>query len=103
MRFSKIIIAALLIFLAAFTVAMIVCAFAVQYEPSTLIGCVFGFAAAEGGILGMIKIFEKDGNNKNDRSDNNNSSCNNTFSGADHSICDSLDQEQDNQDSARAD
>ena len=102
MRFSKAVVVALLIFLAVFTVAMIVCAFVTQYEPSTLIGCVFGFAAAEGGILGMIKIFEKE-NNKNDRSDNNFSGGDNTSCGSDHGGSDSVDQEQDNQDSARAD
>ena len=102
MRFSKIVIASLLIFLVVFTVAMIVCAFVAQYEPSTLIGCVFAFAGAEGGFLAMIKIFEKE-NNKNDRSDNNSSGGDNTACGSDHGICDSVDQEQDNQDSARAD
>lgn len=102
MRFSKAVVAALLIFLAVFTVTMCICAFVTQYEPSTLIACVFAFAGVEGGALAMIKIFEKE-NNKNDRSDNNSSGGDNTSCGGDHSGSDSLDQEQNDKDSARAD
>lgn len=108
MRFSKIVIAGLLIFLAVFTVAMSVCAFIAQYEPSALITCVFAFAGAEGGALAMIKIFEKDkekskDENGNDRLDDDFASGSIADRGGDIGFCDPVDQEEDNGGGTRAD
>lgn len=49
----------MLVFLLIFTVVNMVMGFTSQYEPSTLVGCVFAFCSIEGGMLAWIKIFEK--------------------------------------------
>lgn len=105
MKFSKIVIAGLLVYLAAFTIAMSICAFVFQYEPGALITCVFAFAGAEGGALAMIKIFEKEEKEgkKNDRSDNDHRGGDGTACGGDYGVCDSVDQEKNDGRGQRAD
>ena len=54
-KFSKIVVAALLTAVAAFTVAVLVIFFYTGSEPTTLIVSFFGFAGGEAGVLGLIR------------------------------------------------
>lgn len=54
-KFSKVIVAALLMAVAAFTVAVLVIFFYTGSEPTTLIVSFFGFAGGEAGVLGLIR------------------------------------------------
>ena len=58
MKFSKIVISFILIFLFLFTFAVLYAFYKVGSEPSTLITAVFGFCALEGGALALIKSLE---------------------------------------------
>ena len=55
MKFSKILIAAILIFLLLFTIACLLITAHTSVEPSALIVAVFGFCGVECGVLGWIK------------------------------------------------
>lgn len=101
MRFSKKIIIAMFTFLFAFVVVMIA-VFLVRSEvPDTLITCVFGFFATEGGCLALIKTAEtkhktdnesESEDNDNDRSDTDSDSGDNTDNDIDNGVPDSVPQ-----------
>jgi len=55
-RFSKKVIAAVLISVAAFTIAMIVVFLRMGAIPDTLVTAFFAFAGGEAGVLGLIRF-----------------------------------------------
>lgn len=65
MKFSKKVVAAMLISVAAFTVTMIVVFLRMGSVPDTLITAFFAFAGGEAGVLGLIRF----GDAKYDNSD----------------------------------
>ena len=67
MKYSKVIISAMMLFLMVF-VGVVLWEFKITgMEPSTLIVAVFGFCGVEGGLLAWIKLCEGKGdNNGND-------------------------------------
>lgn len=58
MRFSKKIIVTMFVFLFVFVTVMLALFWFKNEIPDTLVTCVFGFFAAEGGCLAMIKTAE---------------------------------------------
>lgn len=65
MKFSKKVVAAMLISVAAFTVAMIAVFLRMGSVPDTLVTAFFAFAGGEAGVLGLIRY----GESKYDNSD----------------------------------
>lgn len=57
-RYSKIVITSILIFLVLYTVSVLVLVQNGHEEPDILTGCVFGFCGTEGGLLALIKCIE---------------------------------------------
>ena len=55
-KFSKVIVTAVLLSVAAFTVAMTVCYWQTGGVPDSLIAAFFAFAGGEAGVLGLIKF-----------------------------------------------
>ena len=55
MKYNKLIVTCMLVFLILFTISCLIIVATVQYEPSTLITSVFGFCGIEGGLLAWIK------------------------------------------------
>lgn len=64
-KFSKKVVAAMLICVAAFTVAMIVVFLKKGSVPDTLVTAFFAFAGGEAGVLGLIRF----GDSKYDNTD----------------------------------
>lgn len=63
MRFLKKLLVCVYVFLALFSVAVLVLFTVTGYEPTTLVGCVFGVAGVESMLGAVIKAKEvkKDG------------------------------------------
>lgn len=69
-KFSKKVVAAVLLSVAAFTVAMIVLFLRMGAVPDTLVTAFFAFAGGEAGVLGLIRFgeskYDKNGNTNDD-------------------------------------
>lgn len=57
-RFSKKVVAAVLISVAAFTVAMIIVFLRMGAVPDSLVAAFFAFAGGEAGVLGLLRFGE---------------------------------------------
>ena len=69
MKFSKKVVAAMLISVAAFTVTMIVVFLKTGAVPDTLITAFFAFAGGEAGVLGLIRFGESKYESNDSRDD----------------------------------
>lgn len=68
-KFSKKVVAAMLISVAAFTVAMIVVFLKKDAIPDTLVTAFFAFAGGEAGVLGLIRFSDSKYDNTDSRDD----------------------------------
>ncbi len=68
-KFSKKVVAAMLISVAAFTVTMIVVFLKMGSVPDTLVTAFFAFAGGEAGVLGLIRFGDSKYDNNDSRDD----------------------------------
>lgn len=69
MKFSKKVVAAMLISVAAFTVTMVVVFLKMGSVPDTLVTAFFAFAGGEAGVLGLIRFGDSKYDNNDPRDD----------------------------------
>lgn len=68
-KFSKKVVAAMLISVAAFTITMIVVFLKMGAVPDTLVTAFFAFAGGEAGVLGLIRFGDSKYDNNDSRDD----------------------------------